>query len=98
MVAPMGRPMIKFVDVGGKFINKHESLKRIQKVTHRVVSTSRRREEAALAEKRRVEEKHRMKDASREERRAAKKAKKAAEREKDRPRWQPGDGRSLVLS
>jgi hypothetical protein len=91
MVAPTGRPMIKFVDVGGKFINKHESLKRIQKLTHRVASTSRRREEAALEEKRRVEEKQRIKDAKREERRAAKKAKKKAG-------WQPGDGRSLVLS
>ncbi|KZP04692.1 hypothetical protein FIBSPDRAFT_904080 [Athelia psychrophila] len=35
MVAPPGRPMMKFSDVGGKFIDKDESLKRIKKLAHR---------------------------------------------------------------
>ena len=35
MVAPQGRPAIKFIDVGGKFIDKKEISKRIKKQEHR---------------------------------------------------------------
>ncbi|KZP28832.1 hypothetical protein FIBSPDRAFT_682129, partial [Athelia psychrophila] len=43
MVAPPGRPMMKFSDVGGKFINKDESLKRIKKLAHRSSLKAKRR-------------------------------------------------------
>lgn len=51
MVAPPGRPMIKFVDVGGKFINKGEISKRIKKQHHRGSLKDKKRLEKALADR-----------------------------------------------
>ena len=49
MVAPPGRPMIKFIDVGGKFINKEEISKRIKKQVHRGSLKDKRHLQKALA-------------------------------------------------
>ena len=95
MLAPTGRPMIKFVDVEGQFINKRESLKRIRNVEHRGAMKARRRNEASQDEQRRIEDKRRILV----EARAARKAVKAAEKaQRETSRFQPGVGRSLVFS
>jgi len=94
MVAATGRPMIKFVDVGGKFINKLESLRRRKKATHRGALKAKRRQETLRDEQRRIQEKKHKRQAGREAALAARTAQKKLEG----PKWQPGDGRSLVLS
>jgi ABC-type molybdate transport system ATPase subunit len=88
MIAPLDRPMIKFVDVGGKFINKHESLKRIKIASHRRALKMRRRTEIIADERRRIQENLRMRKAAK-----AKKQKKTMEKQK----LQLGSGRSLAL-
>ena len=89
MIAPLDRPMIKFVDVGGKFINKHESMKRTKKATHRGALKAKRQEEAVTNRRRRIQEERRIREDARDAANAEKKRKKTEKRE---------DARSLVLS
>jgi hypothetical protein len=93
MIAPPDRPMIKFVDIGGKFINKHESLKRAKIAAHRGALKAKRRKEVIADERRRIQEELLIRDAVSAAAEAEKKKKK-----KEELKWQPGDGRSLVLS
>jgi len=97
MVAPAGRPMIKFVDVEGKFIDKHESIKRSKQTEHRAALKVRRRKETLKDRQMRMQEDRRIREAARE---AAKATTRAAAKAKklENSKWQPGSGRSLVLS
>lgn len=79
---------MKFSDVGGKFINKEESLKRIKKLTHRSALKSRRRavlggerEQAILEAK---EAKRVERETARKEKKAASEAFKAVQEEKSK--------------
>lgn len=95
MIAPARRPMIKFIDVGAKFIDQHESLKRTQKVERRRALKARRREKVSSGLQRRKQEQSRVRA---EARKAAKDISAAEKVEKAKPpKWQPGTGRSLVL-
>ena len=86
MVAPAGRPMIKFVDVGGKFIDKHDRLARIKRWEHK-----------GLLKQRKQEKNKTAREEERKSRIAAEAAAKAAEKLK--PKWQQGSGgRNLVFS
>jgi hypothetical protein len=91
MVAPPGRPMIKFVDIGGKYIDKHDRLARIKRWKHKGMLKTRKREKNKLAK----EEEIRLRAAVKEAAKEAVKAAKALEKAK----WQHGSGgRSLVFS
>ena len=86
MVAPPNRPMIKFVDIGGKFINKHESLKRTKIAARRRALKAKRRKEVVADKWEKVQK-------------AANAVVKAKEQKNMKKlEWQPGEGRSLVLS
>lgn len=93
MIAPPDRPMIKFVDIGGKFINKHESLKRSKKAAHRGALKAKKRKEVVADEQRSIQEAPRIREADNAAALAEKKKKKIK-----KLKWQPGVGRSLVLS
>lgn len=100
MIAPHGRPMIKFSDIGGKFINKGESLKRIKKIEHRGALKSRRRV-ARVSEQERLilQAKESKKTARAEARHAARAASadfKAAQQEQARAL--SSSARNLILS
>jgi hypothetical protein len=97
MVAPTGRPMIKFVDVEGKFIDKLESLKRSKQAVHRAALKVRRRKETLRNKQVMIQENRQIREAARESARAAAKAAVQAKM-LENPKWQPGTGRSLVLS
>jgi hypothetical protein len=89
MVAPPGRPMIKFVDIGGKYIDKHDRLARIKRWKHKGMLKTRKREKNKLAR----EEEVKLRAAAKEAELAAKAL------EKLKPKWQQkSDGRSLVFS
>lgn len=84
--------MIKFVDVGGKFLDKAESLKRMKRRNHRGTLKARKRDEK---ESSRSEERTARRDAI-EADLAVKAAAKAAAKAK--PVWQQGTGgRDLVM-
>lgn len=51
IVAPPGRPVIKFIDAGGKFIDKKEISKRIKKQEHRGSLKDKKRLQKALADR-----------------------------------------------
>jgi len=51
MVASPGRPVIKFIDAGGKFIDKKEISKRIKKQEHRGSLKDKKRLQKALADR-----------------------------------------------
>jgi len=91
MVAATGRPMMMFVDVGGKFIDKPENLVRIKKVAHRGMLKERKRTGVLVDKERRIQEKKQLIITARAAARAERKQKK-------KPEWQTGAGRSLVLS
>jgi hypothetical protein len=94
--------MIKFVDVGGKFINKRESLKRTKHAEHRGVLHARKREEAQREAQRRAQMRTKEKEQrwreARQVRRAIEASKRAEKEAAKAPNWQSGGGRSLVLS
>jgi hypothetical protein len=94
MLAPPGRPMIKFVDIAGKFVNKHESLKRIKKAAHRTTLKAKRRKDVLGVQKRMIQEERRVREARRETANVAR----AAAKKEEKSKYQPGDGRSLILS
>lgn len=100
MVAPPGRPMMKFSDVGGKFINKDESLKRIKKIEHRGTLRLRRRDHLVSEQQRLIQEAKESKKAEKEQTRlaarAASSAFKAAQSEQAND--QTNRARNLILS
>jgi hypothetical protein len=89
MVAPAGRPMIKFVDVGGKFIDKHDRLARIKRWKHKGMLKQKKQEKNRAAR----EEELNSRIAAKEAVLAAKALKKT------KPKWEQGSGgRDLVFS
>ena len=100
MVAPPGRPMMKFSDVGGKFINKDESLKRIKKIEHRGALRSRRRDHLLSEQQRLIQEAKENKKVEKEQARLAARAASAAFKaaQSEQAREQSNSARNLILS
>lgn len=96
MVAPPGRPMIKFVDIGGKYIDKHDRLARIKRWKHKGVLKARKREKNRIAREEAIKLSAAASAAAKEAALATKALQKANKSQQGT--GEEGVGRSLVFS